>query len=210
VDLFALATLPIGADEAGGPPPQVLRATGQPLGGRWVSSPIASLIVRVKDEARGSVARLSSCDHRASSPKSSSWTRDRRMARARSRELCDKLMEIPPGEFTYGRALKVGAQAASADVHFAISAHCLPRQADWIKRSLATTLDPTWPGQAARAFSRMAWPWSPSTSRPSSKPEPIHFGASPITPQRGARASGTSSPSTSESRRARIVSGAGG
>src|SRR5215211_8471470 len=29
---FALATVPTGPDEAGRPPPQVLRATGQPLG----------------------------------------------------------------------------------------------------------------------------------------------------------------------------------
>ena len=33
MDLFALATLPTAADEAGEPPPQVLRATGQPRKG---------------------------------------------------------------------------------------------------------------------------------------------------------------------------------
>src|SRR5512133_3321337 len=32
---FALATVPTAPDEAGGPPPQVLHATGQPPGATW-------------------------------------------------------------------------------------------------------------------------------------------------------------------------------
>jgi rhamnosyltransferase len=52
-------------------------------------------------------------------------------------QLCDELIEIPSSGFTYGRALNVGARAASAPVHFALSAHCFPERADWLERSLA-------------------------------------------------------------------------
>jgi glycosyltransferase involved in cell wall biosynthesis len=54
-----------------------------------------------------------------------------------ARRYCDRLIELRPDEFSYGRALNVGARAARAPVHFALSAHCpLPRP-DWIERSLA-------------------------------------------------------------------------
>lgn len=54
-----------------------------------------------------------------------------------ARDVCDELIEIPQSEFTYGRALNIGARAASAPVHFALSAHCFPERADWLERSLA-------------------------------------------------------------------------
>jgi rhamnosyltransferase len=50
---------------------------------------------------------------------------------------CDRLIEIGPQEFSYGRALNLGAAAASAPIHFALSAHCVPPTDDWIERSLA-------------------------------------------------------------------------
>jgi rhamnosyltransferase len=53
-----------------------------------------------------------------------------------ARRYADKLIEIPPSEFTYGRALNIGAAAASCDVHFALSAHCVPYFSDWIERSV--------------------------------------------------------------------------
>ena len=49
----------------------------------------------------------------------------------------DSVIEIPPENFSFGRALNVGARAASAPVHFALSAHCFPPRPDWIERSLA-------------------------------------------------------------------------
>lgn len=49
---------------------------------------------------------------------------------------CDRLIEISPGEFTYGHALNVGAAAATAPIHFALSAHCYPARDDWVERSL--------------------------------------------------------------------------
>ena len=64
-----------------------------------------------------------------------SGSRDRTVEIAQ--RLCDLLIEIPQSEFTYGRALNVGARAASAPVHFALSAHCFPERHDWIERSLA-------------------------------------------------------------------------
>lgn len=50
---------------------------------------------------------------------------------------CDELIHLPPRQFSYGRALNVGARAATASVHFALSAHCFPESDDWIERSLA-------------------------------------------------------------------------
>lgn len=54
-----------------------------------------------------------------------------------ARRYCDRLVEIPAAEFTYGHALNVGAAAASGEVHFALSAHSFPERDDWIERSLA-------------------------------------------------------------------------
>lgn len=52
-------------------------------------------------------------------------------------KLCDRLIRIAPQDFTYGYALNLGASAATADIHFALSAHCFPPHAEWIARSLA-------------------------------------------------------------------------
>jgi rhamnosyltransferase len=54
-----------------------------------------------------------------------------------ARRWCDRLIEIPPERFTFGGALNRGAEAASAPVHFALSAHCVCERRDWIERSLA-------------------------------------------------------------------------
>jgi glycosyltransferase involved in cell wall biosynthesis len=54
-----------------------------------------------------------------------------------ARSLCDRLIEIPADSFTYGHALNVGAAAARAPIHFALSAHCEADSEDWIERSLA-------------------------------------------------------------------------
>lgn len=53
-----------------------------------------------------------------------------------ARRWCDRLIEIDPEEFTYGKALNIGARAASAPIHFALSAHCAPARADWVARAL--------------------------------------------------------------------------
>jgi rhamnosyltransferase len=59
-----------------------------------------------------------------------------------ARRWADRTVEIRPEEFTYGRALNLGAEAASAPVLFALSAHCFPEREDWIERSLSHFGDP--------------------------------------------------------------------
>lgn len=54
-----------------------------------------------------------------------------------ARRVADRVIDIPAGSFTYGRALNIGARAATARFHFALSAHCAVERADWIERSLA-------------------------------------------------------------------------
>jgi rhamnosyltransferase len=49
-----------------------------------------------------------------------------------------RVLTIPPEQFTYGRALNVGAQAATEpDVVVALSAHAYPRDPDWLGRLVA-------------------------------------------------------------------------
>ena len=64
-----------------------------------------------------------------------SGSRDRTLEIAR--RFCDRLVQLSPSQFTYGRALNAGARAASAPVHFALSSHCVAKRPDWIERSLA-------------------------------------------------------------------------
>lgn len=54
-----------------------------------------------------------------------------------ARRYCDRLIEIAAAEFSFGRALNIGARAAGAPVHMALSAHCAPSDAAWVERSLA-------------------------------------------------------------------------
>ena len=53
-----------------------------------------------------------------------------------ARREADRVIEIPPERFSYGYSLNVGAQAASADVHFALSSHCFAPP-HWIETALA-------------------------------------------------------------------------
>lgn len=96
------------------------------------------MIVRVKDEARPLVRALELVRAQTVPVElivvDSGSTDGSREVAARH---CDRLIEIRPDEFSYGRALNVGAAAASAPVHFALSAHCFPERNDWIERSLA-------------------------------------------------------------------------
>jgi rhamnosyltransferase len=59
-----------------------------------------------------------------------------------ARQYADVLVEMAPEDFTFGRALNLGASRASGDVHFALSAHCAPYFDDWIERSCAHYDDP--------------------------------------------------------------------
>ncbi len=52
-----------------------------------------------------------------------------------ARREADRVLEIPPERFSYGYALNIGAGAASADVHFALSSHCFAPP-HWIETAL--------------------------------------------------------------------------
>jgi rhamnosyltransferase len=98
----------------------------------------ASVIVRAKDEEHSIGRTLTLLRRQTIIPEIivvDSGSQDRTVEIAGP--LCDQLIEILPQVFTYGRALNIGARAASAPIHFAISAHCFPHSDDWIERSLA-------------------------------------------------------------------------
>jgi rhamnosyltransferase len=54
-----------------------------------------------------------------------------------ARSWADRVVEIPAESFSYGRALNIGAAVSSGSVHFALSAHCVPKRADWVEHSLS-------------------------------------------------------------------------
>lgn len=54
-----------------------------------------------------------------------------------ARRYADKVVEIPAEQFTFGGALNLGAGIASGEVHFALSAHCVPERDTWLEDSLA-------------------------------------------------------------------------
>ncbi len=54
-----------------------------------------------------------------------------------ARRHADELIEIAPERFTFGRALNIGAERATGNVHFALSAHCRAERRDWVERALA-------------------------------------------------------------------------
>ena len=53
-----------------------------------------------------------------------------------ARSSADALVEIAPHEFSFGRALNVGAAAAHGTVHAALSAHTRFPRDDWLERAL--------------------------------------------------------------------------
>ena len=101
-------------------------------------TPRASVIVRAKDEARTirhTLTGLASQTVRPEIVVVDSGSTDGTVEI--SRELGDRLVQIPQAEFSYGRALNVGARAAEAPYLFALSAHCAPPDPGWIERALA-------------------------------------------------------------------------
>jgi rhamnosyltransferase len=64
-----------------------------------------------------------------------SGSTDATVAIAQSHDV--RLIEMPPEEFTYGRALNAGCQVASAPIVLALSAHAYPPDDGWLERMLA-------------------------------------------------------------------------
>jgi rhamnosyltransferase len=101
------------------------------------STPAASAIVRCRDELPTLERALASLRAQTVRPEIivvDSGSTDGSLAVAR--RLADRVIELAPGEFSYGRALNVGARAAAAPVHFALSAHCFAPP-HWVERALA-------------------------------------------------------------------------
>jgi rhamnosyltransferase len=110
---------------------------------RQEAGPTASVIVRAKDKATTiertlQLLRAQTVDVEIIVVDSGSTDGTRAIAR----RWCDRLLDIAPGDFTYGRALNAGARAAAAPFHFAVSAHCFTERQDWVERALAHYRDP--------------------------------------------------------------------
>ena len=104
---------------------------------------VASVIVRAKDEAAAIERTLAAVRAQTAEVELivvDSGSTDGTIEIAR--RYCDELIEIAPEEFMFGHALNVGAEAASAPIHFALSAHCVPPSADWVERSCGYYGDP--------------------------------------------------------------------
>jgi rhamnosyltransferase len=100
--------------------------------------PAASVVVRARDKADTITRALESLRAQTVRPEIivvDSGSVDGTVAIAR--RLADRVIEIPPARFSYGRALNIGAAEAGAPVHFALSAHCAAPHPSWVERSLA-------------------------------------------------------------------------
>lgn len=112
-----------------------------------MSAPVASVVIRAKDEA-ASIGRVISLVHEQElsgggevevivvDSGSSDGTPDI------ARDLGAKLIEIPAASFTFGGSLNTGAAEARAPVTVALSAHAFPPDSGWIARMLACFEDP--------------------------------------------------------------------
>jgi len=101
-------------------------------------APAASVIVRTRNSAKSLPACLESIKQQTIVPEIivvDSGSTDGSLEVAY--EFADALIELPTGEFTYGRALNRGAEVARAPVLFALSSHCFLPRLDWIERSLS-------------------------------------------------------------------------
>jgi rhamnosyltransferase len=102
------------------------------------SVPPASVIIRTKDSARTldralTLVRAQTIPSEIIVVDSGSSDDTLEIARARA----DSVLEIDADRFSFGRALNVGAAAARAPIHFALSSHSFPPDERWIERSLS-------------------------------------------------------------------------
>jgi rhamnosyltransferase len=102
------------------------------------SIPRASVIVRTKDSAR-TVGRVLSLLRAQTVPAEiivvDSGSSDETLTIAR--ESADRVIEIDADRFSFGYALNVGAAAARAPIHFALSSHSFPPDNRWLEHSLS-------------------------------------------------------------------------
>jgi rhamnosyltransferase len=53
-----------------------------------------------------------------------------------AKPFCDEIVKIRPEQFTFGRSLNMGAQRASGTIVFALSAHCVAPNREWVANHL--------------------------------------------------------------------------
>ncbi|HXN36482.1 MAG TPA: glycosyltransferase [Solirubrobacteraceae bacterium] len=102
------------------------------------SVPPASVIIRTKDSARTLGRALASVRAQTVACEIivvDSGSTDGTLEIARKHADC--VIEIEAARFSFGRALNVGAAAARAPIHFALSSHSFPPDSGWIERSLS-------------------------------------------------------------------------
>jgi rhamnosyltransferase len=105
-----------------------------------VSDPVATVLIRTKDEASG-IGRLLETLHAQTIGGAletivvDSGSTDATVEIAR--EAGAEVIEIPADEFTFGRALNIGSAAASAPIVIALSAHAFPCDETWAERLVA-------------------------------------------------------------------------
>ena len=109
-------------------------------------SAAVSVVVRARDEAR----RIARCLERVREQRLpgapaqlivvDSGSRDRTVDIARSRGA--QVLSLPAQEFSFGRALNLGAAEASAPVVAAVSADAVLARPDWLERVIAWFADP--------------------------------------------------------------------
>ena len=75
----------------------------------------------------------------------------------------DQLARLGAEQFSFGRSLNHGASVASGDIHFALSAHCVPERGDWIARALAHYRDDS---NVAGTFGALGCPDGTPLTRP--------------------------------------------
>lgn len=114
----------------------------------------ASVLIRSKDEG-ASIGRTLELIAGQSEPALEvilvdSGSRDDTVGIARAAGA--RIIEIPASDFTYGRALNIGCEAATGEFVVALSAHAFPPDPDWLARMVATLDDPRVACACGQAF----------------------------------------------------------
>lgn len=119
------------------------RVTSEGYAHQMADDPTVSVVIRALNEAEHLPALLDSLDrqrHRADEiVLVDSGSTDGTVQIAEKRGL--RLVHIPPGEFTFGRALNWGCEAAKGDLLVFVSAHVYALSDTWLRDLIAPFVD---------------------------------------------------------------------